>query len=102
MDTHDFIGRYGGGYEHSPWVASEVAAFAADVDDVQTLAALMADCVDNAAAEQQLALIRAHPEYANALREFGNNESCMVVNADTLTNIDFESFISRYNGKKAA
>ena len=71
MDTHDFIGRYGGVYEHSPWVASEVAAFAADVDDVQTLAALMADCVDNAAAEQQLALIRAHPDLAGKAQVAG-------------------------------
>ena len=64
MDTHDFIARYGGIYEHSPWVAEQVAPFAADVGDVDALAALMADCVDNAAPDRQLELIRAHPDLA--------------------------------------
>jgi 2-oxo-4-hydroxy-4-carboxy-5-ureidoimidazoline decarboxylase len=71
MDTHDFIARYGGIYEHSPWVAEQVAAFATDVDDAPTLAALMADCVDNAALEQQLELIRAHPDLAGKAQVAG-------------------------------
>jgi OHCU decarboxylase len=49
MNTHDFIARYAGIYEHSPWVAEQVAPLAR---------------VDNAATEQQLALIRAHPDLA--------------------------------------
>ncbi|MCP4299714.1 MAG: 2-oxo-4-hydroxy-4-carboxy-5-ureidoimidazoline decarboxylase [Gammaproteobacteria bacterium] len=64
MDTHDFIAHYGGIYEHSPWVAERVAPLAAELDDAEQLAALMADCVDNAAVEQQLELIRAHPDLA--------------------------------------
>ena len=64
MDTHDFIARYGGIYEHSPWVAEQVAPLATELDEVQRLAALMADCVDNAGTDQQLALIRAHPDLA--------------------------------------
>lgn len=64
MDTHDFIARYAGVYEHSPWVAEQVAQLAADIDDVAQIAALMADCVDNASVEQQLELIRAHPDLA--------------------------------------
>jgi 2-oxo-4-hydroxy-4-carboxy--5-ureidoimidazoline (OHCU) decarboxylase len=49
MDTHDFIARYGGIYEHSPWVAEQIAPLAAGIDDADQLAELMADCVDNAA-----------------------------------------------------
>jgi 2-oxo-4-hydroxy-4-carboxy-5-ureidoimidazoline decarboxylase len=60
MDTHDFIARYGGIYEHSPWVAEQIAPLAAGIDDADQLAELMADCVDNAAEDRQLALIRAH------------------------------------------
>ena len=71
MDTHDFIARYGGIYEHSPWVAEQVAAVAADIDDVNRLAELMADCVDNANTDQQLALIRAHPELAGEAQKEG-------------------------------
>lgn len=64
MDTHDFIARYGGIYEHSPWVAERVAALGVDTSDVALLARLMADIVDNAASEQQLELVRAHPDLA--------------------------------------
>ena len=45
MDTHDFIARYAGIYEHSPWVAEQVAPLAADIDDVDRLAELLADSV---------------------------------------------------------
>lgn len=64
MDTHDFMARYAGIYEHSPWVAERVAPHVAPDDDLDALAAMMADCVDNAAIEQQLELIRAHPDLA--------------------------------------
>ena len=71
MDTHDLIARYGGIYEHSPWVAEQVALLATELDDVECLATLMADCVDNAASEQQLALIRAHPDLAGKAQVAG-------------------------------
>ena len=65
MDTQEFISRYGGIYEHSPWVAEQVADLASDaITDTEALARLMADVVDNADEEQQLALIRAHPDLA--------------------------------------
>ncbi len=71
MDTHDFIARYGGIYEHSPWVAERVAALGVDTADVALLAELMADVVDNAASEQQLELIRAHPDLAGKAQVAG-------------------------------
>ena len=61
----DFVTRYGGIYEDSPWVAEQVEELLDDAGtDVERLARLMADCVDNAAPEKQLALIRAHPDLA--------------------------------------
>lgn len=71
MEVHDFIARYAGIYEHSPWVAERVAPIATDDDDVDRLAALMADCVDNASTEQQLLLIRAHPDLAGRAQVTG-------------------------------
>jgi len=59
-----FIARYGGIYEHSPWVAEQAAELLADDADVDDIAAALADCVDNAAPETQLELIRAHPDLA--------------------------------------
>jgi len=60
----DFVRRYGGIYEHSPWVAREAAAEATECQSVECIAEVMADCVDNASSERQLALIRAHPDLA--------------------------------------
>ena len=68
MSADEFVSRYGGIYEHSPWVAEEVAAEAvadaADSGSIEYIAVIMADCVDNASAERQLTLIRAHPDLA--------------------------------------
>jgi len=61
----EFVKRYGGIYEHSPWVAEHLEELLDDAGtDIERLASLMADCVDNAAPEKQLALIRAHPDLA--------------------------------------
>ena len=64
MTTSEFVARYGGVYEHSAWVAEEVATEAVACETTAQIATLMADCVDNAAVERQLALIRAHPDLA--------------------------------------
>jgi OHCU decarboxylase len=60
----EFVSRYSGIYEHSPWVAEEAAPDAAGTDKLDRIAEIMADCVDNASTERQLALIRAHPDLA--------------------------------------
>lgn len=71
MDAHDFIARYADIYEHSPWVAERVAPLVTEGDDTEQLAMLMADCVDNASTEQQLELIRAHPDLAGRAQVAG-------------------------------
>ena len=67
MSRSAFVERYGGIYEHSPWVAEQVAALVDEAVDKDMLALLMADCVDNASRDMQLALIRAHPDLAPAV-----------------------------------
>jgi OHCU decarboxylase len=64
VHAEQFLARYGGVYEHSPWVAEEAAQLIDDDADPETLAFLMAECVDNASKERRLALIRAHPDLA--------------------------------------
>jgi OHCU decarboxylase len=59
-----FVRRYGGIYEHSPWVAEAAAQLVDDSADVEVIARVMADCVDNASRDRQLELIRAHPDLA--------------------------------------
>ena len=62
LSEAEFVARYGGIYEHSRWVAEQAAPIVAGLADVERIAEVMADCVDNASRKQQLALIRAHPD----------------------------------------
>lgn len=99
MDTHDFITHYGGVYEHSPWVAERVAPLAAEIDDAEQLAALMAECVDNAAVEQQLELIRAHPDLAGKAQLAGeltedSTQEQASAGLDQCSSEEFERFQS--------
>ena len=64
MTEKEFIARYSGIYEHSPWVAERAAPLLDDSADIDVIARVMADCVDNASMSWQLALIRAHPDLA--------------------------------------
>jgi len=64
LTLEEFVGRYGGIYEHSPWVAHETHEAAAKVEDVNELAEIFANCVDQAVDERKHALIRAHPDLA--------------------------------------
>lgn len=60
LDRDAFVARFGGVYEHSPWVAEgawQVKPFA----DRQALEQAMQAVVRAAGPERQLALLRAHP-----------------------------------------
>lgn len=97
MNTDDFISRFGGIYEHSPWVAELVAADAAAIDDIDRLADLMIDCVDNAATERQLALIRAHPDLAGKAQVAGeltpdSTDEQASAGLDRCTRVEYERF----------
>ncbi|MBT5220766.1 MAG: 2-oxo-4-hydroxy-4-carboxy-5-ureidoimidazoline decarboxylase [Woeseia sp.] len=59
-----FVARYGGIYEHSAWVAEQTVVDAGKVQDIEELATLFAECVDNSSQERRLALIKAHPDLA--------------------------------------
>lgn len=65
-DADGFVALLDGVYEHSPWIA-ERAFSARPADGFASLAALklaLADVVRHAAIDEQLGLIRAHPELA--------------------------------------
>jgi 2-oxo-4-hydroxy-4-carboxy-5-ureidoimidazoline decarboxylase len=63
LDVDRFTALLGGVFEHSPWIAR--AAYAGrPFASLVTLHATMVAVVDAADLEQQLALLRAHPELA--------------------------------------
>lgn len=63
-DRGEFVRRYGGIYEDSPWVAERSYDEARGIDEPARLADVFARCVDNADDDTRLALIRAHPDLA--------------------------------------
>ena len=71
LEYSEFVNRYAAIYEHSTWVAEEVASVTTEIDDIEKLAELMADCVDNASTSTQLELIRAHPDLAGKAQVAG-------------------------------
>jgi 2-oxo-4-hydroxy-4-carboxy--5-ureidoimidazoline (OHCU) decarboxylase len=60
----EFLRRYGGIYEHSPWVAEQAYEEACAITDPNRLAQIFAAHVDAADHDTKLALIRAHPDLA--------------------------------------
>ena len=66
MDRHTFVDRFGGVYEHSPWIAEAVwdAGLRAEHDTLAGLAGAMETVLARANRDAKLALIRAHPDLA--------------------------------------
>jgi len=106
-NASEFVLRYGGIYEHSPWVAEEAADDAAGNDNMQRIAEIMADCVDNASTERQLALIQAHPDLAGKAQVAGeltkdSTEEQASAGLDQCSAEEYEQFQSlndRYHDK---
>lgn len=63
LTLEQFTARFGGVFENSPWVARD-AWQRRPFDSLDALFRSMSDAVRDAAEEQQLSLIRAHPELA--------------------------------------
>ena len=63
LDQAQFVAALAGIYEHSPWVPERAWSRRpfADIDDLHTA---LAAVVASAAKDEQLALVRAHPELA--------------------------------------
>lgn len=60
-DKEQFVDAVGGVYEESPWVAERTWS-KQPFSSIEDLQQSMADTVQNASQEEQLALLRAHPD----------------------------------------
>ena len=70
LGESEFVERFGGVFEHSPWVAKR-AWHKKPFGSLDALHAAMMRAVAAANKEEQLALVRAHPELAGAEAEEG-------------------------------
>ena len=64
-----YVDRFGGVYEHSPWVAEQ--AFDMGPPDPMKLPEIMRQIVEDAGEDAQLTLLRAHPDLAGKLAKSG-------------------------------
>lgn len=67
LSRADFVARFGGVYEHSPWVAEAVWDGGGVADRVEALAEAMRAVVEAAPEAARLALLHAHPDLAGRL-----------------------------------
>jgi 2-oxo-4-hydroxy-4-carboxy-5-ureidoimidazoline decarboxylase len=93
VNAAQFIGRYGALFEHSPWVVERAAERMPFAD----LHKGLMQVVEDAAPEEQLALIRAHPELAGKAAVDGSlTEASAAEQAsaglDRMTEEEFERF----------
>ena len=63
----DFVARYGGVYEHSPWIARDSWPTGHRATQAEQLSRIFQHTVDTASPACKLALIRAHPDLAGRL-----------------------------------
>jgi len=71
LDADGFVAAIGGVYEKSPWAATRAFAMA-PFSSLTALASALQHVVDAAAEEEQLALLRAHPDLAGRAALAGN------------------------------
>ncbi|MEM7212123.1 MAG: 2-oxo-4-hydroxy-4-carboxy-5-ureidoimidazoline decarboxylase [Pseudomonadota bacterium] len=71
MQKNAFLIRYGGIYEHSPWVAKAAWEQGLSGDDVHALIDPMRMIVEHAGYDRQITLLRAHPDLAGKLATAG-------------------------------
>lgn len=69
MTRPEFVKRFGGVYEHSPWIAETVydGRLRPAHDGVKALHVAMIEAVETAPRERQLELLGAHPDLADRL-----------------------------------
>lgn len=79
MNAATFRSTFGGVYEHSPWIAEQVwqQGLSKTHDAVSGLAQALSQIVEAATLQQQLDLIKAHPDLAGRAAQVGelSNES---------------------------
>lgn len=69
----EFVARYGGVWEHSPWIAERTfdRGLGAEADTAEGLHRAMTAMMRAAGEDERLALVRAHPDLAGKLAQAG-------------------------------
>jgi OHCU decarboxylase len=71
MNRQEFVERFGGVFEHSPWIAEGAWDAGLSLDSVSELHARMCAVLRSATHEQRLGVLNAHPDLAGKLAVAG-------------------------------
>ena len=94
LDRTPFVETVGWVFEHSPWVA-ERAWIARPFPSVDALHGAMVDQVQHASAEEQLALLRAHPDLGTRARVSDASAAEQAgAGLEQLTSAEFERLLA--------
>ena len=94
LDRENFVAAIGWVFEHSPWVAQRAWA-SRPFSSVDALHGAMVDQVERATAEEQLALLRAHPDLGTRARVSEASVAEQAgVGLDQLTYQEFERLLA--------
>ncbi len=96
MTKDEFVTRYGGIYEHSPWVAEKAWGKRG------TIASKMARFVDESGHDAQLALLRVHPDLGGklAMTDASTSEQASA-GLDQCSPAEYSEFIALNDAYKA-
>lgn len=99
MDRATFVATFGGIYEHSPWIAEQAWERGVDRrhDTIGELHALLSEVFLGASSDEQLAVIRAHPDLAGRAAVSGemsasSNREQASAGLDACTPVEYERF----------
>ena len=108
LDKASFVALHGRVYEHSPWIAETLwnAGLTNAHGSVEGLHAALAEIVDKATRDKQLALLNAHPDLAGRLAMRGELTSESTTEQasaglDKCTPDEFKRFTALNDGYKA-
>jgi OHCU decarboxylase len=100
LDTEQFVEKVGWVYEHSPWVARRASA-SRPFPSFDDLCARLSNCVTEASREEQLDLLRAHPDLGTRARVSPSSTREQAgVGLDRLTQEEYDSLLELNNAWK--
>lgn len=94
MDKEQFIERIGWVFEHTPWVASKAWDLLPAIHSLNQLHEIMVQVVKEAPKDEQLNLIRAHPDLGGRIQMTDSSvKEQQGAGLDQLSEAEFESFL---------
>ncbi|TRZ38284.1 2-oxo-4-hydroxy-4-carboxy-5-ureidoimidazoline decarboxylase [Niallia circulans] len=98
MDKEQFIESIGWVFEHTPWIASKAWELLLPIHSLNRLHEVMVQVVKEASQDEQLKLIRAHPDLGGRIKMTDSSvKEQQGAGLDQLSEEEFERFLQLNN-----